>query len=55
LPPNPSPDQIAAARAKADSVRKQLADGADFGKLAWYWTTIPKARAASWAISRAVT
>jgi peptidyl-prolyl cis-trans isomerase SurA len=34
MPPNPSPDQIAAARAKADSVHKQLADGADFGKLA---------------------
>ena len=34
LPPNPSPDQIAGARAKADSVHKQLADGADFGKLA---------------------
>jgi peptidyl-prolyl cis-trans isomerase SurA len=34
LPPNPTPAQVAAAQAKADSIRKQLADGADFGKLA---------------------
>ena len=34
LPPNPTPDQVAAARTKADSIHKQLLDGADFGKLA---------------------
>jgi peptidyl-prolyl cis-trans isomerase SurA len=34
VPPNASPDQIAAARAKAESIRKQLLAGADFGKLA---------------------
>jgi parvulin-like peptidyl-prolyl isomerase len=34
LPPNPTPEQVVAARTKADSIRKQLADGADFGKLA---------------------
>jgi parvulin-like peptidyl-prolyl isomerase len=34
LPPNPTPDQVSAALAKADSIHKQLVDGADFGKLA---------------------
>ncbi|HTQ25057.1 MAG TPA: peptidylprolyl isomerase [Candidatus Binataceae bacterium] len=34
LPPNPTPQQVAAAQTKADSIRKQLAGGADFGKLA---------------------
>lgn len=34
LPPNAAPDQVAAARAKADDIRKQLLAGADFGKLA---------------------
>jgi parvulin-like peptidyl-prolyl isomerase len=34
LPPNPTPAQVVAARTKADGIRKQLVDGADFGKLA---------------------
>ena len=34
LPPNPTPQQVAAAQAKAESIRKQLAAGADFGQLA---------------------
>jgi peptidyl-prolyl cis-trans isomerase SurA len=34
LPPNPTPAQVTAARAKADDIHKQLHDGADFGKLA---------------------
>lgn len=34
VPPNATPARIEAARAKAESIRKQLLDGADFGKLA---------------------
>jgi peptidyl-prolyl cis-trans isomerase SurA len=34
LPPNATPAQVEAARVKADSIHKQLLDGADFGKLA---------------------
>ena len=34
VPPNATPAQIAAARAKAESIRKQLLDGANFNKLA---------------------
>lgn len=34
VPPNATPAQVEAARVKADSIHKQLLDGADFGKLA---------------------
>jgi len=34
VPANATPAQVEAARVKADSVHKQLVDGADFGKLA---------------------
>ena len=34
VPANATPAQVEAARAKADSIHKQLIDGADFGKLA---------------------
>lgn len=34
LPPNPSPDQVKAARKKADDVRKQAVNGGDFAALA---------------------
>jgi parvulin-like peptidyl-prolyl isomerase len=34
VPPSASPTQVEAARVKAESIRKQLLDGADFGKLA---------------------
>jgi len=34
LPPNATPAQVEAARVKAESIHKQLLDGADFGKLA---------------------
>ena len=34
VPPDAPPDQVAAAQAKADDVRKQLQKGADFGDLA---------------------
>jgi len=34
VPANATPDQVVAARVKAESIRKQLLAGADFGKLA---------------------
>jgi peptidyl-prolyl cis-trans isomerase SurA len=34
IPANATPDQVVAARAKAESIRQQLLAGADFGKLA---------------------
>lgn len=34
VPPNATPAQVDAAHAKAESLRKQLVDGADFGKIA---------------------
>lgn len=34
LPPNATPAQVETARVKAESIHKQLLDGADFGKLA---------------------
>ncbi|HVB82946.1 MAG TPA: peptidylprolyl isomerase [Candidatus Binataceae bacterium] len=34
VPPNASPAQVEAARVKAESIHKQLLEGADFGKLA---------------------
>jgi len=38
LPPNASPAQVEAARVKAEGIRKQLLDGADFGKLAFQYS-----------------